>query len=83
MECSKYCAQKMNAILRYKCTIGSNVMKRYVALYARLFFLECTQSQGTFTCVLMGKFLKIPLHVTWFIRLGRECGKSGNFARVP
>ena len=40
VECSKYCAQKMNAILRYKCTIGSNVMKRYVALYARLFFLS-------------------------------------------
>ena len=31
----------------------------------------------------MGEFCKIPLHVPWFIRLGRECGKSENFAHVP
>ena len=40
-------------------------------------------THGTFTCVPMGKFSKIPFHVPWFIRLGRECGKSGNFAHVP
>jgi len=40
-------------------------------------------THGTFTCVPMGKFPKIPFHVPWFIRLGRECGKSGNSARAP
>ena len=45
---------------------------------APLFF-----THGTFICVPMGNFEIFPLYVPWFIRLRRECGKSGNFARVP
>ena len=51
--------------------------------YCNSFLPTLSLSHGTFTCVPMGKFLKIPVHVPWFIRLGRECGKSGDFAHVP
>ena len=51
--------------------------------HALICFEIYEKSHGTFTCVPMGKFLKISFHVPWFIRLGRECGKSGNFAHVP
>ena len=39
-------------------------------------------SHGTFNCVPMEKFPKIPLHVTWSIRLGKQHRNNENIAHV-